>query len=296
MPTEHPDARHLRCFVAAAEAESLRAAARQLGLAQATVTEHIRTLESIIGFRVFDRAGRSIALTERGELLLPRAKEAVLAIEGVAEGIGDAIDSGTGRLAVGAIPTVSPYVLPRALSRLRDEFPECSIVVLEDLTENLLDRLDDHTIELGIMSTPITHPRASVEVLGSEQMVIVSPDNQDAPSEFISMSTLRAHPRVSLSTMHCLGGQVESFCERNDLHKQVSCNATQLETVFELVRLGLGLSVVPEMAAANHPSEGLRFQKIRSRPPSREISVVSKIGRSRSMLAERLVQILRDAM
>lgn len=292
MAHEHPDARQLRCFVAAAEAGSVRGAARRLNLAQATVTEHIHRLESLVGFPVFDRVGRTIVLTERGRLLLARARHAVRAIEEIAEGIEEAVESGAGRLAVGAIPTMSPYLLPPVLSALRREYPDCEIVVYEDLTESLLDRLDDHTIEAAIMSPPIDHPRIELEVLGSERLLVVSPAEADEPpAGDLTLRELRTLPRVSLSEMHCLGGQIESFCAHRGLHRSVACNATQLATVFELVRLGLGVSLVPTMAARRERS-GLRYRSIRRDPPARGIAIATKAGRSKSLLVDRFAALL----
>ncbi len=293
LTTEHPDARHLRCFVAAAEAESLRGAARRLGLAQPTITEHIQRLESILGFAVFDRIGRSITLTERGRLLLPRARAALRAVEGVAEGIGEAVEAGAGRLAVGAIPTMSPYLLPRVISRLRADYPECEVIVHEDLTERLLERIDDHSIDIAVLSPPVDHPRIEIESLGSERMVVVAPeDDRIVPAAEVTLSQLRSFPRISLSEMHCLGNQIESFCTKRDLTRQVACHATQLETVFELVRLGLGLSLVPGMALRGRPREGVRCLKLRREAPTRSIGIATKVGRTRSLLADRFTKYL----
>lgn len=302
MASEHPDARHLRCFVAAAEAESLRGAARRLGLAQATVSEHIHRLEQLVGFGVFDRVGRSIALTERGRLLLPRARAAVRAMEEVADGIADAVDAGAGRLSIGAIPTMSPYLLPPVLSALRSEFPECEIVVYEDLTESLLERLDDHSIEAAVLSPPIAHPRVRLDVLGCERLFVVAPGDGAADGlaggklgdtkDRVTLRELRSCRRVSLSEMHCLGDQIESFCTRRDLTRQVACNAAQLETVFELVRLGLGVSLVPGMAARKHRENGLRYLSVLRDPPTRAIGLATKAGRSTSMLADRFAALL----
>jgi LysR family hydrogen peroxide-inducible transcriptional activator len=293
MNDVHPDARHLRCFVAAAEAESLRGAARRLGLAQATVTEHIRRLESLLGFRVFDRVGRSIVLTEQGRLLLPRARAAVRAVEGVAAGIADAVEAGAGRLAVGAIPTMSPYLLPPVISALRSEYPDCEIVVVEDLTESLLERLDDHSIDAAVLSPPVDHPRVEVETLGTERMIVVAPESGGSvPAGEVTLRELRSFPRVSLSEIHCLGDQIESFCTKRDLSRQVSCHATQLDTVFELVRLGLGVSLVPSMAAQERRRDGLRYLRLRRDSPRRAIGIAKKSGRSSSLLADRFAALL----
>lgn len=292
MADSHPDTRQLRCFVAVAEAGSVRAAARRLELAQPTVSEHVRRLEETLGFDVLERVGRRVVLTEEGEQLLPRARAAVRAIELVADGIGEAVASGAGRLTVGAIPTMSPYLLPPILARLRREYPECEITVHEDLTENLLERLDEHSIEIAVMSQPVHHPRVECETIGTEDLMAVAPDDDalGVPAD-LTLGELRKHPRVSLSEMHCLGTQIEHFCARHDLRGQLTCHARQLTTVFELVRLGLGVSLVPAMAVAQGPPPGVRCSRLRRGGPTRQIGLATRIGRRRSLLADRFAAL-----
>lgn len=304
MASGGPETRHLRCFVAAAEAGSLRGAARRLDLAQATVTEHVRRLEMLLGFDVFDRVGRRVVLTEEGRQLLPRAQRAVRAVDEVAEGIGDAIEAGAGRLTVGAIPTMSPYLLPPVLSAMRAEYPECEIVVHEDLTESLLDRLDDHSVEAAILSPPVEHPRIACDTLGSEPLLVVMPDSDayaascEARAD-LTLRELRSFPRVSLSDMHCLGGQVESFCAQRGLNRQITCNARQLDTVFGLVRAGLGVSLVPSMAARGQEGAGaggrggVRYTRLSRGTPTRAIGIAWKEGRTPSLLADRFASLVQ---
>ncbi len=300
MADDRPDVRQLRCFVAVAEVGSVRRAATRLGLAQPTVTEHLRRLEAVLGFEVFDRVGRGVVLTEEGRLLLPRARAAVRAVDEVADGVVDAVEAGAGRLTVGAIPTMSPYVLPGVLAQMRAESPACEIVVVEALTESLLDRLDEHAIEVAVLSPPVHHPRVEVETIGEEELLVVLPERGEIGeldvSEGITLAALRAQPRVSLSEMHCLGGQIEGFCARRNLPRQTACHAAQLATVLELVRLGLGVSLVPAMAAAKHSSEGLRYARLKRDRPTRAIGVATKAGRTRTALADRLVALVEVAM
>ena len=297
MDDTAPETRHLRCFVAAAEVGSLRGAARRLGLAQPTVSEHVRRLEEIVGFSVFDRVGRSVVLTEQGRLLLPRAQRAVRAVEVVADGIGAAVADGVGRLTVGAIPTMSPYLLPPVLSKIRRAHPACEIVVVEDLTDVLLDRLDDHSIDAAVLALPIDHPRIETITLGQERLRIIAAEPVGPlPAEGLTIGELRELPRVSLSDQHCLGDQIESFCTRRRVAGQVVCHARQLDTIFGLVRAGMGVSVVPDMALRQLTTAARRSLSIcdlRRDKLRRTIALATKIGRTQSVLLERFAEALR---
>src|SRR5207249_11790187 len=129
----------LRYFVAVAETGSFTRAAQREGVTQPTLSEQIIRMESAdhgIGRRLFDRLGRKVVLTEAGQLLLAHA-QAILAAVGEAERA--VRDSGEGgRLRVGAIPTVAPFLLPRVVARFRKEYPAVHFQLKEDLTERLL--------------------------------------------------------------------------------------------------------------------------------------------------------------
>jgi LysR family hydrogen peroxide-inducible transcriptional activator len=131
------------------------------------------------------------------------------------------------------------------------------------------------------------------ETLGSERLLVVAPGDGplDVPAD-LTLGELRKHPRISLSGVHCLGQQIEHFCSRHRLAGELACHARQLDTVFELVRLGLGVSLVPEMAARRRPSDGLRFARLRRPVPRRAIGLATRVGRSRSLLADRFAALL----
>lgn len=285
----------LRYFVAAAEAGSISRAAERLAVAQPSVSQQIKRLESTLGAPLFDRFGRGVSLTDAGRALLPRARRILAEVRDVETRLQAEVDTGAVEIGVGAIPTMAPYLLPGAVAALQRALPDARVTLREDLTERLIEALVDNEIDCAVVSTPIEHNLVELEVLGDEPMLVVVPDGHPlAGLDAVSLQALRDLPTVTLHEMHCLGQQIAGFCAAKRLGRRVSCRTTQVATVLEFVRLGMGVSVVPAMAAT--PLKGLRYLPFRSAPPRRDIALAWRRDRTRAVAAERLGAILRGAV
>lgn len=283
----------LTYFVAAAEAGSMTLAARRCRVAQPSLSQQIRKLEDTLGVRLFDRMGRGVVLTDAGRALLPRARRILGEVRETRDNLRAEAEHGPGRLAIGAIPTIAPFLLPRVLADLRQRSPGCELVVREDFTASLVEAVVNHELDVAITSTPIDHELIETEVVGREALLVVTPSEHPlAAVGRITLGDLREQATVSLHEMHCLGEQIGAFCARAGVRPDVVCRSTQLATVIEMVRLGLGVSLVPQMAAAHHTDRGVAFLPLASRQPSREIALIWRTGRSRPRASEGL----RDAV
>lgn len=281
----------LTYFVAAAEAGSMTAAARRCRVAQPSLSQQVRKLEEGLGVELFDRVGRGVVLTEAGRALLPRARRILGDVRETRENLRREVEAGSGRLTIGAIPTIAPYLLPPVLAELRSEFPGCELVVREDLTANLVEAIVDHEIDVAITSTPIDHDLVEVEPVGREALLVVTPNTHPlAAVGKITLNDLREQATVSLHEMHCLGEQIGAFCNASDIRPDVVCRTTQLATVLEFVRLGLGVSLVPAMAAACDTSGERSYLQLSRKQPTREIALIHRTGRTRPVAAQGLAE------
>ncbi|MGD2115488.1 MAG: LysR family transcriptional regulator [Acidobacteriota bacterium] len=285
----------LRYFVAVAEAGSFSRAAERCRVAQPSLSQQIKKLETALGQDLFDRLPRGAALTKAGHALLPRARRILAEVREARGELERDLDEGRVPLAVGAIPTMAPYVLPPVLRRLTTEAPDCELTVREDLTERLVEALLDLELDCAIMSTPVEHRSVEVEVLGSERLLLAVHGDVTLPaSAERALETLRNRPSIVLHEMHCLGQQIRDFCDTTDLAQRIVCRSTQIGTVRHLVALGMGYSLIPEMAARFGGSNGLRYAPMPDRDPRREVAVVWHRDRSRSRLARRFVELVRE--
>lgn len=287
----------LRYFVAAAEAGTISRAAERCRVAQPSLSQQIRKLEDGLGVRLFDRLGRGVELTPEGRAFLPRARRILAEVRHAAEDIRRDVDEGAGRLAIGAIPTMAPYLLPPVISPLREAFPRCEISIREDLTEALLEAVADRELDLAVVSTPADHPGIEAEVIGSEALLVAAPAAwSPGASEGVSDAWLRERPIVSLHEMHCLGRQIGGFCASRGLAAGLQCRTAQLATVLEMVGLGLGVSLVPEMAARADTSGVRAYLRVRGGEPKRAIALARRSDRALPRPAIALAGLLRSGM
>lgn len=285
----------LRYFIATAETGSVSRAATRCRVAQPSLSQQIKKLEEGLGARLFDHLGRGMRLTQEGRALLPRARRILAEVRDVETNLKRDLEHG-GELAIGAIPTMAPYLLPAALRSVRRELPQCALSVREDLTEALIESLVDDQLDCAIVSTPIASDLVEVEVLGEEELVVVVPaDHPRSDQPTITLEHLRGQARLSLREEHCLGRQIEGFCSSRHVASWVVCHTTQLQTILELVALGVGLSIVPEMAGAAAPA-GCRFVRLSRQRPTRQIAAAWRRGRTRSAAATLLVQCVRSRL
>lgn len=283
----------LRYFVSVAEAGSFSRAAERCRVAQPSLSQQIKKLETQLGQVLFDRLPQGAVLTEAGHALLPRAQRILAEVREARSELERDLDHAHLPLAVGAIPTMAPYLLPPVLERLTAEFPGCRLTVREDLTERLLEALVDLELDCAVMSTPVENRFVEVEVVGSERLLVVAGEERELPpAEELDLETLRRQPSIVLHEMHCLGQQIREFCRASDLYQRIVCRSTQLETVQQLVRLDLGISMVPEMAARPGADGALRYTEVPGLDPRREIAVVWRRDRSRSRLARRFAELV----
>lgn len=287
----------LRYFVAAAEAGSVSRAALRCHVAQPSLSQQLRRLEETLGAELFDRQARGVVLTDAGRALLPRARRILAEIHDAETNLERDVDEGRGMLTVGAIPTMAPYLMPPALGRLRKELPACELVLREDFTDSLIEALLDNQLDCAITSVPIDHELLRADEIGREELVVVVPEAmQVGDGSSISLAELRDQPLIRLEEMHCLSQQVEQFCTARRLATHIVCRTTQLETIQAFVSFGVGISIVPEMAAAADRGGGRRYLRVRGAKVDRAIAVTWRKDRSQPRAALRLTQILQEQL
>jgi len=287
------DLRQLRYFVAAAESGGISRAAKRCRVSQPSLSQQILRLEDDLGVPLFDRLGRGVALTDAGAALLPRARQILARVHAIESDLRADLDEGRGRISIGAIPTMAPYLVPALVADLRAEHPGCELLVREDLTENLIEAVADNDLDLAIVSTPIDHEQIELEVVGTEPFLVVAPTQHPAcAQDEIALPDLRAEPVVTLDEMHCLGRQITDFCKAKRVGANVACRMTQIDTLLEFVRVGLGVSIVPEMVAARDDNPGRAYLRFKRNTPTRDIALAFRKGRTRSRLARRFADLL----
>lgn len=285
----------LQYFVAIAETGGFSRAAQRCNVAQPSLSQQIIKLERELGQKLFDRLGRTVALTEAGQVLLPRAQLILAEVKGIERRLSQEIDDGHGHLAVGFIPTIAPFLLPNVIKRFAQSYPQAELSVYEDFTEVLVNNLVEGKLDVGIMSLPINNKLIVTEEICTEFLLIASSQHHDLIKRAsLKTKELEEFPFIALNEVHCLGEQVQSFCYQQDVSLDIVCYTSQLSTVHRCVALGLGVSLVPQILAATDKSEQLKYRAVSDIKPRRKIVAASHKGRLQSYLARQFVGLVRD--
>lgn len=284
----------LEYFVATVETSSFSRAAERCNVAQPSLSQQIMKLEKEIGHPLFDRLGRKIALTDVGRQLLPRANAILDELQNIKVGIQIAIQEGYGTLTVGFIPTVAPFVLPRVIRRFSQDFPNATLEVHEGLTGELIQKIIDAELDVGITSLPIRNKLIQTEELLTEPLLVASTQKYNIVSRAsLLVKELNGFPFIALSEVHCLGEQVQSFCYQQDLDLNIVCHTSQLTTVQNCVALGLGVSLVPQALAISDHSDQIVYRPISDTAPQRKIAAATHAKRHTSYLARQFIEIVK---
>jgi len=273
----------LRYFLQVAERSNFTRAAEDLLVSQPALSRSIQKLEEELGQPVLERKTRSVSLTDAGALLQARAQQVLSIIEDTKAEITD--DGQSGRVRVGAIPTIAPYFLPEVLQRFSAAFPKATLIVQENTTDLLLKSCTQGEIDLAIVALPIPAKYLEIEELFEEELLLVlPPDHQLAKKPKIRLRDVEPFPFVLLDEAHCLSDNIESFCRQRSFQPVAVERTSQLTMVQELVSLSHGVSMIPAMARQRDQSDRRVYRSLSNPKPMRTIAVVWNPYRFQSRL------------
>lgn len=241
----------LRYFCAIVRAGSFTKAAEQLGIAQPSLSQQIKRLEKNLGSTLFERLGRSVRLTASGEGLHQMAL-GILQQVAEAESRIAALNEGYATLRIGVIPTIMPYFIARRIGDFTRRFPRVDMQVREETTSRLVQALQAGEIDLAVVSLPVPKVDIVCSELFREELVLVVPRKHPLSGHSpVNLRDLRNERLLLLKEGHCLRDDVLTACTRAKAELRSVFETNQMESIFELVRSGFGLSVVPEMVLSH---------------------------------------------
>jgi len=249
--------------------------AEQCHVSQPSLSQQIQKLEGELGGRLFDRMKREAKPTPQGEAFLRHAVRVLEEVDAARREAKDATDLLSGTVAIGVLPTIAPYLLPRVMSGFTENFPGVEVIIQEDTTAHLIKLLLAYEIDFALASQPIQDPRLEVRELFAEELLLALPPGHPLTRKrTVCVADLEKERFIVMKEGHCLGDQVLQFCTRRDLRANISFRSTQLETIQSLVRAGLGVSFVPAMATQSKRDDLPEYRSLQNPRPQRKIVAV----------------------
>jgi LysR family hydrogen peroxide-inducible transcriptional activator len=244
--------RDLKYFIALAETRHFGRAAAHSHVSQPTLSGQIKKLEDELGVALFERTKKTVALTPPGAALLPHARRAVEEADALVQLARAGRDPLAGPLRLGVIPTLSPYLMPLVLTPLKRRHPQMKLVLTEEVTEQLIERLRHHEVDAILIATPMDDPEFSVRPLLDEPFWLALPRRHPLyTKDTIERRDLESLDLLLLAEGHCLADQVAEVCrlaERKEAAAAADLRAASLNTLLQLVGAGMGATLVPALA------------------------------------------------
>jgi len=280
--------KQLRYFEALAQHGHFGRAAHACSISQPALSVQIRELEETLGTELFERGARQVRLTNFGEEFATRAREILRSVDELGELARASRDHLVGRLRIGVIPTIAPYLLPNIITNLTVANSSIDIQIRESLTPILVRELADGRLDAAIVALPVSEPSLTEVPLFEEKFVLVRPVG-DEGKPVPNHEDLREMKLLLLEEGHCFRDQALSFCSIQSSRPREMLDASSLATLVQMVGAGLGVTLIPEMAiAVETRSAPVSIAQFKSPQPSRTIGM---IWRKTSPLAKQLLQI-----
>jgi LysR family hydrogen peroxide-inducible transcriptional activator len=289
----------LKYLVALADTGHFGKAAERTFVSQPTLSAQLKKLEEYLGVKLVERQPNNVQLTDVGKEVVVRARRML--------GEGDEIialarnntDPLAGKLRMGLIPTIGPYLLPRVTQKIRKTMPNLSLMLYEHQTEPLLKRLRDGEIDLGIMALPAEPDGLDVRELYTEAFTVALPNGHPlAQKSAIRAQDLKGHTLLLLEDGHCLRDQALEVCSRVDIREPEDFRATSLETLRQMVVAGLGITLLPELAVESPfgSQRGLTIRQFAKPAPSRIVGAVWRKSSTRAAAIAAVCAVLEQVM
>ena len=289
----------LKYLVALADTGHFGKAAARTFVSQPTLSAQLKKLEEYLGVKLVERQPKNVQLTEVGRQIVQRARRMLEQGDEIVALARNNTDPLAGRLKVALIPTVGPYLLPRVMPRLRKSLPNLGLMLYEYQTEPLLKRLRDGDIDVGILALPSDTDGLESRALYEEAFLLAVPQQHAlAEKAQIRVQDLKGQALLLLEDGHCLRDQALEFCTRVDVQEVEDFRATSLETLRQMVIAGLGVTLLPELAAeAPFGSQrGLVTRPFAKPTPSRSIGAVWRKSSTRTPAIEELCRAVGSGL
>lgn len=289
--------RQLQYFLALAETGSFTRAAERCRIAQPSLSQQILNLELELGQRLFDRLGRRAVLTEPGRRLRDRAQRIIREVDDATREIADrGATEAAGRVTIGVIPTVGPYLMPQLVDRLRSLHPALEIQSYEDFMVYLLEALREGELDFALVGLPVEEDELIAEPLFEDPLLVVLPTGHRlARADRIVPADLATEPLVLLGEKSSLALQIDRFFGGHNVRARVVHRCAQVQTMKAYVAAGLGISILPQLVR-NPRDDGRRivYRSLDAVTPRRTVSLVRHRDRYQASAARTFAARLRE--
>ena len=259
-------------------------AAEACFVSQSAFSVAIRELESTLGVQLFDRTNKRVTITAMGQEIIVQARLVVRDLEALVDMTGVSNEPFSGKLRLGIIPTISPFLLPKILPQLRSHFPRLQLFLQEDTTQRVYEKLMSGALDLILIAFPYELRNVEKMTLFKDPFLLAyKKGSKFIEAQKVTADHLESESILLLEDGHCLREHALSACKIRNLNKVSHFAASSLLTLIEMVEADLGVTYLPEMAKGSPMLKNTNIQT-QAMPKSshREIGLIWRKGTARS--------------
>ncbi len=291
--------RDLEYLCALDEHKHFGKAAHACFVSQPTLSGQIKKLEEELGIELIERQKKGFRFTQAGEAILLSAQKVLAETAHMQNLAKDFHDPMQGKINLGFIPTIGPYLIPKILGALKEALPHIEFILHEKKTQDIISSLEKSTIDVGILATPIEGYGFDSIVLYNEPFLLAVPKKirMQYSKKIKAADLLQSERLFLLEEGHCFREQALSLCHRHNNNTSKTYSATSLETLRFLLNMGEGVTLVPSLTqlAWQEISEGdsLEFLNFPKPKPAREVGLLFRPHSHRRKAFEKIAQVIK---
>lgn len=234
----------------------------------------IKEMEADLGVALFERGPRHVRLTRFGEEFAPRVRDILRSVDEVSDLARLSQNTLSGRLRIGVIPTIAPYLLPSFIGQLTHDHPTLDLQIRETLTPRLIEELAQGRIDAAIVALPVSEPSFEEVEIFEENFVLIRPDI-DADRAVPDAADLAKMQLLLLEEGHCFRDQALAFCSMRSPLQREGLDGSSLSTLVQLVGAGIGVTLIPDMAVSVETrSANVSVARFKGVQPKRTIGMI----------------------
>ncbi len=291
-----PTLQQLRYLVAVADTLHFRRAAERAHVTQPTLSGQLKELEAKLGIQLVERSRARVVLTPTGAEIASRARAVLRDVDDIKALAQQGQHPLGGTIRVGVVQSLGSYLLPLVIPDLHARHPDLKLYVREGLAGDLLARVDDGTLDLLFFPLPITRADLESQRLFREPLLaVMATDHPLAAKTQIDRDILRGETILTLEPGHRLHEQIRQICEDVGADLSLDYEATSLDTIRQMVAMGLGISLLPALYVRSEvrPNTLVTARPLSGPVPFRSIGMVWRKTAARGEAFAELAQILR---
>lgn len=282
--------RDLKYFLAVVELEHFGKAAEQCCVSQPTLSGQIKKLEDELGVKLFERNNRKVMLTECGMRVAMSARKVLREVDTIHEIARSCHDPLSGKFRLGAFPTLSTYIFPDLVPKIKDAMPDLRLVLLEEKTAVLIEKLRQGEIDAALLALPVNDDSLEIQPLFDDAFYLAVPQGHPLSSHAeIDQKALQQYRLMLLEEGHCLRDQALEVCQLHGIAQEQDFRATGMETLRQMVKAGTGITFIPNIAM-QEGEKGIVYIPFKAPVPTRTIALVWRKTSARTPVMEQLIE------